>query len=422
MTPRSDRPRCVAMMSPAWPPATAPNGIVAYTAAIKGALEREGVRVVVMAADNPAARGAGYYGIRDPGRMGQMWDRVRTRMFGGTWADQAGARLVALVRKIARREGAELIEMEESFGWCGDVAEGGGIPVVGRLHGPWFLNGAAVGADDGEGFDVRVERERVGILTCQGLTAPCRDVLDRTRRHYGIALDHAEVIPYPMDAAPEDDRWRPDRHEPGLITFIGRFDRHKAGDVMLDAFALLVRRRPQARLLFVGPDRGLTDDAGRVRTMPEFLERLPSDARDRVEWVGYQPHSKLAPLRRRAAVTVVCSRYENFGYAVLEGLSLGCPMVVTRVGGLVEMVEHERSALLCNPSDPADLAEQIERMLDDRTLAERLARQGLRNVVERFHPATIASRTLSYYRRVLQGQPARSAPGAAPAAPAMAAR
>jgi glycosyltransferase involved in cell wall biosynthesis len=100
-------------------------------------------------------------------------------------------------------------------------------------------------------------------------------------------------------------------------------------------------------------------------------------------------------------VTVVCSRYENFGYAVLEGLSFGCPMVVSRTGGLVEMVEHERSALMCEPGDAGSLAAQIDRMLGDRPLAERLAAQGLRNVQERYSPAVIAERTIALYRRVL---------------------
>jgi glycosyltransferase involved in cell wall biosynthesis len=167
-------------------------------------------------------------------------------------------------------------------------------------------------------------------------------------------------------------------------------------------------------LVFVGPDRRCVGNDGRTWTLPEYLERLPVAGRERIEWLGFRPKNELPALRRKAAVTVVCSRYENFGYAVLEGLAHGCPMVVSRTGGLVEMVEHERSALLCVPGSVESLAEQIERMLEDRTLASRAAAQGLNNVEERFHPDAVARKTVAFYARVrgMNAGSARSSPRA----------
>jgi glycosyltransferase involved in cell wall biosynthesis len=311
-----------------------------------------------------------------------------------------GASLAAAARRLREHESVELIEMEESFGWCGEVAMRGGVPVVGRLHGPWFLNGPAVGAPKDAAYEARVEKEREGILRCQGITSPSKDVLEQTRRFYGIDLPGAEAIPCPIEPRPEAERWREDRCEPELVLFVGRFDRHKAGDVMLDAFARVAAKRPRARLVFAGPDRGCLGDDGRTWTIPEYLERLPGAVRERVDWLGFRPNNELPALRQRAAVTVVCSRYENFGYAVLEGLAHGCPMVVSRTGGLVEMVEHERSALLCVPGSVESLAEQVERMLEDRTLASRAAAQGLKNVEERFHPDAVARKTVAFYARI----------------------
>jgi glycosyltransferase involved in cell wall biosynthesis len=82
------------------------------------------------------------------------------------------------------------------------------------------------------------------------------------------------------------------------------------------------------------------------------------------------------------------------------------------------MVEHERSALLCEPGSVESLTEQVGRMLEDRALAQRAAAQGLRNVEERFHPDAVARRTIEFYRRVpgMNRGPARS-PGSAGAVP-----
>jgi glycosyltransferase involved in cell wall biosynthesis len=408
-------PRCVAMLSPAWPPSAAPNGIVTYTAVMKRTLEACGVRVIVVTfGDAPEGRDV-CVAIRRPGLASRVLRGLFARVArSGGDADPARA-IAAAARRLRERAGVELLEMEESFGWCGEVARRSGVPVVARLHGPWFLNGPAVGAPRDASFDERLRREGHGIAACQGVTSPSRDVLERTRRHYGIELPQAEAIPCPIEPLPEASRWSRAGAEAELILFVGRFDRHKAGDVMIDAFASVAATRPRARLMIVGPDRGCVSDDGRRWALPEYLQRLAPEVRERVEWLGPQPPNALPPLRRRAAVTVVCSRYENFGYAVLEGLAAGCPMVVSRTGGLVEMVEHERSALLCEPGSVPSLAGQLERMLEDRTLAARLALQGLQNVQERFSPGPVADRTLGYYGRVLGMKRSASLQPAGPA-------
>ncbi|MEX2217570.1 MAG: glycosyltransferase family 4 protein [Phycisphaerales bacterium] len=393
-----NRARCVTLFSPAWPPTAAPNGIVTYTGYMKRALESGGVRTIVAVPDDGEDSADVFHAMKRPGLL----RRAGAKLGLGGNGDAAGARLAGAVRGLVGRERVDVVEMEESFGWCGDVARDCGAPVVGRLHGPWFLNGPNVGAAQDEGFRLRVDREREGILRCAGVTSPSRDVLERTRAYYGVELSGAEVIPYPIEPFPEAARWRPDGHEPGLILFIGRFDRHKGGDVILDAFGLVASRSSAARLLFVGPDRGLADGKGGRAMMADYLQRLPASARERVEWTGFQPADRLPALRARAAVTVVCSRYETFGYTVLEGMAGGCPMVVTRAGGPSELVEHERSALMCEPGDPQGLALQIERMLGDANLARRLGEEGFRDACTRYEPAAIAERTLGFYGKVLR--------------------
>jgi len=46
-------------------------------------------------------------------------------------------------------------------------------------------------------------------------------------------------------------------------------------------------------------------------------------------------------------VTIVCSRYETFGTTLVEAMSLGCPVVAADVGGISEIIQHERNGLLC---------------------------------------------------------------------------
>lgn len=401
MTTDPRHPACIAMGTPMWPPTGTPNGIVMYTSKIRPALQAAGVRVILLAGgDDPDERDI-RYPMRLPGKLRRWW---RSAM-GGYKDDHelAGQLICRAVTRLGRREGIELIEMEESFGWCAEVAVHSGVPVVGRLHGPWFMNGPALGVPQDAQFHERVERERRGIVACQGMTSPSRDVLDRTRAYYGIPLPHARVIHYPIDLMPEDVRWRSETSERDTILFVGRFDRHKGGDTMLDAFWKVAERRPKARLTFIGPDRGYFDDKGRRWSLPEYLERLPASIRARIDCPGFRPVSELPGCRAKTAVTVICSRYETSGYTVLEGMAGGCPMVVTRCGGPTELVSHERSALMCEPGDPDGLAAQIERILDDPAMSARLGAAALQDAAQRFNPARIAAETIDYYRALLHG-------------------
>ena len=293
--------------------------------------------------------------------------------------------------------------MEDAFGWSRGVQKGRSIPVIVRLHGPYFLNGAMQGGLDDPASRKRLRDEGLAIASATAITAPSHDVLERTRSYYGLALEDAAVIPPPVPRIPASERWDPSGCDPNVILFIGRFDRHKGGDLIIDAFARVAERLPQARLRFVGPDVGLGGDDGRKWTITDYLnERLPDNSvRRRVEWLGRQPPAALSDLRRGAAVTVVCSRYETFGLTAAEPLVQGCPLVVTAAGALPEIVQDGINGLLCRPDDPEDLTDKICRLLNDPSLAARLGQRAMIDGGDWYDPGHLAEKFLKFYYRVV---------------------
>src|SRR5207237_768264 len=145
------------------------------------------------------------------------------------------------------------------------------------------------------------------------ITAPSHDVLERTRAFYGLALKGAEVIPPPTAPIPPSARWRLEDCDPDQVLFIGRFDRHKGGDLIVEAFGRVLREVPRARLGFVGPDRGFLDEYGRQWHLEEFIrDRVPGALESgAITLMGQQPYSALDQFRRKALVNVICSRYET---------------------------------------------------------------------------------------------------------------
>jgi glycosyltransferase involved in cell wall biosynthesis len=295
--------------------------------------------------------------------------------------------------------------MEDAFGLARPVATRVGVPIVVRLHGPWFLTGKwanDVGRD--RASERRDRNEKLGIISAAGVSAPSRDVLDRCRHHFGLELANAEIIPNPIPPVTADERWSVNRCDQSRILFVGRFDRLKGGDLVIDAFRNLQLNKPNVQLTFIGQDRGVFTSDGTYCRLDEYLRStVPSAAaRQRFEWAGAVPHSKIAKFRRSAMVTVVASRYENFPYSLTEAMAQGCPVVAANVGGMREIVQHGENGLLFRPGDAKDLAAKIETLLDAPALAQRLGRQAVLDCHERYRPEIVANQMLGFYTRVLR--------------------
>jgi glycosyltransferase involved in cell wall biosynthesis len=263
--------------------------------------------------------------------------------------------------------------------------------------------GPLVGARAEGGFARRVRLEGRGIAHAAGVSAPSEDVLRRTKDHYRLTLKDAVVIPNPVPERPMDKRWTLEASDRNQILFVGRFDGHKGGDTIIDAFAMIAGRNRKACLAFVGPDRGFTDSKGKRWQIHQYMAHRISDpsARERVEYLGFKPPEEIEELRRRAMVTVVCSRYETFSMTAAEAMAGGCPIVATNTGGLAELIQHESNGLLCRPNDPSDLATKILSILDHPEMAASLGAQAARDAASRYHPNIVAQQSIEFYREVL---------------------
>jgi glycosyltransferase involved in cell wall biosynthesis len=402
------RHRSVALYSPGWPPGRVPNGIVTYVGHLRPALERVGVSTSVV---TPSQVGPSSAPPVDLSRLRSVPIRdLFLRAVGKIPRyHSVGLRLGWAVAQaaadIAAQRGLDLLEMEETFGAAWYVQQVLDVPVVARLHGPLFLNGAVLGLPIDDEFR-RIDRaERRCIAEATGVTAPSRDVLERSRQHYGLPLSDALVIPYPGPMVPADRRWQLEGSDRKSILFVGRFDRHKGGDVMIDAFREVAATIPAAELLFVGPDRGFRDDSGRTHQLRDYIEaHLPAEIRPRVQIIGELDSEKIERLRRQAYLTVIPSRYETFGFTVAESLAFGCPTVAADAGAIPEVLLGNQTGLLFRAGEPSDLASKILTLFANPERAAHLGREGAVDINRRLDPDVIARTTLAYYQELWDRQ------------------
>lgn len=392
------RPFRIGLLTPAWPGTATANGIASATAHLAQGLEAIGHEVTILTGMIDGAH-------RHP-RLVQLAPlpfSLTERLVGRFFPDRGlrGVNIRKLIlgaQQAIRDHGIEVLLMEESYGWAGAVSAAVSIPVVATLHGPQWLH-RVTPAPPRRGPEARRENwERAGLQRVDAIISPSRDVLDRTRLEWGLPEVPTTVIGNAV-ALPSLDRPAAQSAEPRLL-FIGRFDRIKGADVLLDAFARVAALRPEVRLTFAGPDVGIPQPDGSRLHLSQALARLPAAARDRIEVLGHRTRDEIAELRRHHPITLIASRYETFGVALIEALAAGSAVVATRAGGCAEILRDGDTGLLLPSEDAAAMAEACLRLLADPALALRLGRAARADVEARFTPDVIAREVASFLARV----------------------
>jgi glycosyltransferase involved in cell wall biosynthesis len=390
---------------PGWPPGAVANGIVTTLGNLGQQLREMGHQVYYITPSAPPDSQDENVLVVDRRRMTSLLSKLQFGWDAESALYRAHSNAIGdAVRELIRDHDIDIFQMEETHGWARNVIERVSIPVVVRLHGPWFTqkdlgHEAAANPENRN----RVAREGKAISLAAGLTAPSKAVLDLTSSKYELRQGPRAVIPNPMKVKSISSRWDIERCDKDLLLFVGRFDRIKGADLVLRSFAQLAKSRPNIKLLFVGPDRGLAQGTdGSVNFVEFCAKEMPDHVRSRVDYRGTLPRHEIEHLRTKAILTIVASRYETFANVVIEAMSTGCPIVTTSVGGIPEIASHNRNALLVAPDSVDSLSEAIAKLLDDPALATNLGRQAALDCEELLNPAAIAQRTVDFYSSVIE--------------------
>jgi glycosyltransferase involved in cell wall biosynthesis len=168
-----------------------------------------------------------------------------------------------------------------------------------------------------------------------------------------------------------------------LVGVVARLEPEKGHATLIDAWPLVLRDVPEARLLIIGEGSQRQTLEAQANSLDLLGEEC--SAEHCVGTRGARPGAKIlftglrddVPAVTAALdVAVLPSYREAQGLAILEAMALRRPVVATQVGGVPEMIEDGRSGLLVPPRDAPALAAAIVRLLTDHPLADMLARAG----------------------------------------------
>jgi D-inositol-3-phosphate glycosyltransferase len=235
--------------------------------------------------------------------------------------------------------------------------------------------------------DLRLDEERQVSGYCHLIIASTEHEKKALNRHYGVPPEKISVIPCGVNL----DLFKPldkslARQKLGLtkekiILFVGRVERLKGIDQILQALTCLAHIHPQ--LIIVGEDGNRPGEINNLKIRAGDLGISGS-----VAFTGLTDYKKLPYYYSAADVCVFPSYYESFGLVPLESLACGTPVVATDVGDLRNIILQGKTGYVLTDRQPEHLAEKIEavllgaspRMGDALSVRASVARYSWRNI------------------------------------------
>jgi glycosyltransferase involved in cell wall biosynthesis len=230
------------------------------------------------------------------------------------------------------------------------------------------------------------------VRRADGVVCVSEYTASEVRRLLEVPEEKIAVTPHGIDpvyrAVPAeplvDEALRRLRLPRGGLLYVGSGEKRKNLVTLVMAYLTLARRRRLPPLVLAGPGSDWAQGGNRVG--PQILA------------TGYLDKADVRALMAASSLLVLPSLEEGFGLPVVEAMAAGLPVVCSAGSALAEVAGD--AACLVDPHDANGLAHALERVIEDRALAEDLRRRGLERS-RGYDWDVTAARTLAFYRRVL---------------------
>lgn len=261
-----------------------------------------------------------------------------------------------------------------------------------RGRGRGALNGEMAHAINGTEWWLTYEAWRV--ITCSQF------MHDEVREYFNVPPDKIDVVPNGVDTAPFDAldkvdlsefraRWaRPDER---IVFNVGRVVEEKGAHLIVEAAPRVLAEMPNVKFIIAG--KGWLVDRLRQRVWELGVQ-------DKVNIAGFVSDPDRDRLLKVADAAIFPSLYEPFGIVALEAMAAKCPVIVSEVGGLKEVVQHDVSGVTIYPNNVESLAWGVLHTLRDPQRARTRATKAYRMVKREYNWDRIAEKTIAIYERI----------------------
>lgn len=300
--------------------------------------------------------------------------------------------LSSRIKAILHREKFDICHLHEPLMpmLCTTVLRLSRTPTVGTFHAaggkPWYSFGTPAGK----------LLFKKWIRKLDGKIAVSQPALNYVSKHfpgdYTIIPNGIDSKHFCPDVSPIDG------FNDGKINilFVGRLEKRKGLNYLLNAYKIVKQAIPDSRLIIVGPG---------TRLRHKYEKRVTQNGLKDTIFVGYSSYSDLPRYYKTA--DIICSPatgQESFGIVLLEAMAVGKPLVASDIEGYASVMTHGAEGLLVPPKNSEKLAEALISLMTDTSFRQQMETRGRLKALE-YDWEHIAQRIMNFYLKVLNEPP-----------------
>ncbi len=157
-----------------------------------------------------------------------------------------------------------------------------------------------------------------------------------------------------------------------IILYIGRLDKEKKVNILIEALQYL-KRTQTFQVIIEGKGQ-------QMENLEDLVQKL--GLQDKVSFIGYTEEKELSTLYSLATVFVMPSTAELQSLVTMEAMALGLPVIGARAGALPYLIKPDENGFLFEPDNPVDLAQKLQRILENPDLQKSMSRKSLELIKE----------------------------------------
>jgi phosphatidylinositol alpha-mannosyltransferase len=182
------------------------------------------------------------------------------------------------------------------------------------------------------------------------------------------------------------------------ILFVGRLEKRKGINYLLDAYRRVKKEFPDSRLIIVGPG---------TRLRRQYEKKVRRSGLADVVFIGHTSYDELPRYYKTADIFCTpATGQESFGIVLLEAMAVGKPIIATNIEGYASVLTNGKEGLLVPPKNDKGLAQALLALMSDESLRWQMGANGMRTA-QGYNWEKIARRVFDYYLRILSETPWR---------------
>ena len=229
------------------------------------------------------------------------------------------------------------------------------------------------------------------ICDSQAKTDELREWINSSRPAY-VLIPSAIELKFSSDASIEELKRNKESAGKIVMGQIARIIPHKGQDLLINAFNNIAKKHIDAELWIIGYIR----DAGYYKDLMDLVKSLNLEHKVRfIHYPGY-----IGNVFKAIDIQVHPTRKDSLPNSILEGMSLGVPLISSSIGGIPEMVTHMETGLLFDIENPDELSHCLDQMLTNANFRQALGRAAKKRFDVHFSPDSLTKKLENVFGKI----------------------